>query len=496
MPRFQVSEGKSICISFVIPMVLRLLPEIIAGPYPIGFDTVVYTSIIKRGIGVNLSYAPLLYLILIAVELLTRVDSFLLIKVSGAILYGLVGVAVFYFARHYLVWNTWKSLVASLFLTFQFVSLRISWDHFKNELGIIFLLFALPELKRLSSRKSNIKFAILSFLATLSHQLVSATLLFVVWGISVLNFTKSRSYKAFKPVLITLPAFIFLAIGTFLPSLLPRITQRLGLLHSSPLMARVGPIFNYLGEPNPWYPSNSYWLLFNEAWTLFLFGYALILFFVMIGFWFEPTLSFWTISLLIGSFSCLISPHAALSLSHRWMFMLVYPFSFYAVNGIERLQVRLNALKIMHRKTIPLTMVFLILFAVIALIYAAYPIPLLKNETGNRYIPPTMLQSSIALNDIPDTIKALEWLNEHMDNTSCVLVEERFLGWALIVLNANKNIVTYPVHLSPNNALDMALNAGFKKIYLLWYTSPTSIDVSIFKEVYIRGRTAVYIFTG
>lgn len=44
------------------------------------------------------------------------------------------------------------------------------------------------------------------------------------------------------------------------------------------------------------------------------------------------------------------------------------------------------------------------------------------------YIPTNMVRSSIDLRDIPDTLNVMKYLDGRMNNSSCVLLEERFRG--------------------------------------------------------------------
>jgi len=45
-----ISYWKDLILSFVLGFAVRLIPEVLSYPYPLGFDTVSYVAMIKSGI--------------------------------------------------------------------------------------------------------------------------------------------------------------------------------------------------------------------------------------------------------------------------------------------------------------------------------------------------------------------------------------------------------------------------------------------------------------
>lgn len=91
--------------AFLFPLAVRSIPEFLAGPDPLGFDTVfLYAPFAKvvatEGLGAALERlgatrsAPLLYLFL-GVGALSGAEPFLLTKVAGPILQGLREIQLF-----------------------------------------------------------------------------------------------------------------------------------------------------------------------------------------------------------------------------------------------------------------------------------------------------------------------------------------------------------------------------------------------------------------
>jgi len=75
----------------------------------------------------------------------------------------------------------------------------------------------------------------------------------------------------------------------------------------------------------------------------------------------------------MGSLNALVTPFAALFLWERWMFMLVYPFTFYATNGVEKFLGNRNRNQLRQAEAlIALTVIMGILFISLP---TAFPIP-------------------------------------------------------------------------------------------------------------------------
>ena len=170
---------------FLLGFSVRLIPELLSWPYPIGFDTIYYGARIKSGViwyhwSEFFSRTWLLYAILIPIYNLVKGDPFVLLKFTAPVLYGLNACGIYYFARKGLNWDFKRSLLAVFFFVFQLASLRISWDLYRNTLGLGILLFALPFIKDLENKKSFILFMALSVLVVLGHELVSVILFAVI----------------------------------------------------------------------------------------------------------------------------------------------------------------------------------------------------------------------------------------------------------------------------------------------------------------------------
>ena len=126
--------------SFLVGLAVRLVPELLAWPLPIGFDTIYYAFVMKNGVvwanwTSSLTSTWLLSAFTVPLYGLTQVDPFLLLKAVAGVLFGLNVAGMYWFARKTLGWSLGMGLAAGAFFALQLASLRISWDLLDNALG-------------------------------------------------------------------------------------------------------------------------------------------------------------------------------------------------------------------------------------------------------------------------------------------------------------------------------------------------------------------------
>jgi len=182
------------------------------------------------------------------------------------------------------------------------------------------------------------------------------------------------------------------------------------------------------------------------------------------------------------------------------MDMLVYPFTFYAVNGIFRL------FRLCCRRGLRLGGILLAFSVLMLMVLSGFAFMSVRYENGGpfyspytiAYFPSTMLHNTVLLQDVDGTIKAFEWLNGHMDNRSVVLVQHALLGWALSHLDEKFHILYYVKDIK--SALTLSSELGFNKVYLVWWGVNTGwygLEVpSYFVHVHSFGRISIFKYVG
>lgn len=506
---FRLSDYYGLSVCFLAGFFVRLIPELLAFPHPVGFDTVYYAAIIKSGVvwshwSVFFTYSWLFPAISVLFHLIVGGDPFSLLKILAPVLFGLNVAGVFWFARKMLDWNVRLSLLAGVFFAFQLASLRISWDLLRNALGLGLLLFTLPFVKGLGSRRGFAVFVLLSLLSVFAHEYAAVTLLFIVFGLVLWSALKGEALQQNKRLLLAFsPALTVFLVGVWLRFFPVRYSVETNVINAGDVVyASVGRFFfltNYLSVKTSVDFYASYADLLLSVVALFLLLYLPCIFLVWKGFFKNRVLSLWSVLLLVGAFGCLVVPFCALEYWHRWMFMLVYPFTFYAVNHVgESLRDCGGGLCFGSKKAIGMVLVS----AVLGCVYLATPVLMSTVNVGIFALNPVNKYFSFAPTvpyvDVDDVVRAMKWLNGNMGVESCVVLQHAFLWWGKLYLDDVHVIVHFENDVY--SALDSAFEHGFGRVYFVWWNTPIGWYGVTVPEGFVRledfGRISVYEFTG
>jgi hypothetical protein len=479
---------------FILGFIVRSIPEILAYPYPISWDMLHYAYFMRTGIvwehWSSFFTSPwLLYAFIFPIHNQFGVDSFLLLKVAGPVLFGFNVCGVYWFAKSLLNWGTKKSFLAGCLFSLQLASLRISSEFLKNTLGLGLLLFTLPLIKRLNSKRGFATFILFSLLTVFAHEYAAVTLLVISLVLvlsGLLNREEKRIRLAKKLIVAILPASIIFLAGVYLrifpisyahpPTVVPNLVWV-----NDTTSQTYGPLFffvNYLGMNTGLDIYPNYLFLVLSVLALFALLYLPYFYLVWKGFFRNEIIDVWTGLLIVGSFGCLITPFFALDLWHRWMFMLVYPFTFYAVNGAEILFRRMPQHGTMLKKFRNFRnkiSLMILATALLGAIYLATPFLMVHVGFGIYSLYPTSRYFSSApavpYQDINGTISAMQWLKGHMHNNSCAVLQNAFATWARLYLENPQNIIAYINDVKL--AVDLALQKNYQKIYFVCWSNDT-----------------------
>lgn len=509
----KMTREKWLLVTFFSGFVIRLIPEVLAFPNPIGFDTVYYAARMKSCVvwphwSTLFTSAWLLHALIVPLYTLSNADPFLLLKIVAPLLYGLNVTGIYYFADKALSWDLKKSLFAGGFFVVQLASLRISWDLLRNTLGMGILLFTLPFINKLDSKRGIACFISLSLLTVFAHQYAAVTLLAIAVGSVFWRFVRRKQGRAnIRRILVVLPALTVFLAGIYLRIFPIRYVVETNIIGVGDVVrAAPGRLFfltNYLSVKTSvqYYP--TYWDLALHVTALFGLLYLPYLFLVWKGFFRNDVLDFWTALLLVGSFGCLVIPFFALDLWNRWMFMLVYPFTFYAVNGLETLLGKRNR-ENLHLGTSKLSgkMKGLILLTVLlGGFYLAIPVLMNTVNAENFSTPVSNYFSSaptVPYQDVDGVVQAMLWLDESMNNHSCVILHHAFREWGSLYLDKSHTIVVFSS--DAELALSKALEHGFSCVYLVWWNQNVGwYDITIpdgFEELQNFSRISVFEYVG
>ncbi len=479
-------------LAFAIPLIVRAIPEILMGPYLVGFDNVGYyvpNTITWLGNGVSfwslMSSAPLFYLLLMGITS-TGAPIVLTLKVLGPLLLGILGFVSYSYSNKVLSWSPKKSLVLALMSTLYFVALRISWDMFRSELALIFLFLTLIFLKKNGNTLRNgILLSLMMALTVISHQLI-AIIMFVIIIATIASFSFKKKKTELRQIIVcSIPAFCLFALIIYINYF----------VFSSPIM---GYTVDYAGGFESLAVASHPELIFNTLGFLAICYLPLV---PLLFFGFRRSkrniqLIAWMFWILIPLLIVMISPTTFFLggvLPFRWILLLTYPLSFYAVEGL--FAIKWNWYKIVYKIVVGFIIAFLSVgFLVLpnsgALEYfGSYP----------TYIPKSMLQNTLQLSDCQNTANALLWAQNNIPSNGYLLVHEAFYGWATLSFN-NSRLIPYFFG-SPTDALNkLQQEDNSNPLFLIWWVNGTgwygqSNVPSTFKELFQSGNIAIYQYS-
>jgi hypothetical protein len=501
------SVAKALAVVFLAGFLVRLVPELLAGAAPIGFDTVYYAAVMKSGVVWSnwssfFTSTWLLNAFTVPLYGVSLVDPFLLLKVVAPALYGLNVAGVYWVGRKMLGWDVKLCLVAAGLFAVQLAALRISWDLLRNTLGMGLLLFTLPFIGKMDSRRSFAAFAFLSLLTVFAHEYSGVILLFVVFGLVGWRFVRRRFGRSEAlTVLAVLPALAVFSTGMFLRFFPVNYgVQATALSTSEGAAGRFMFFADYLAVNDSVFHYPSYASLLVDVSLLFAILYLSYLFLVWKGFFRNGVLTAWTLLLLVGAFGCLVFPLFALDNWDRWMFMLVYPFTFYAASGLGRFFGGSGGGGVSgsRRRAV---YVALGVTLVLGCVYLATPVLMSTVQAGIFVLPSVSAHfcsaPAVPYQDVASVTEAVTWLDGTMGGNSCVIVNNVLELWSRMYLS--KSTVTIKFWNDAGLALNDAVGHGFGSVYFVWWNTDIGwYNVSVpaqFVALRDFGRISVYEFT-
>jgi hypothetical protein len=140
-------ESFLLILLFVIAAGIRLVPEIIAYPYPIGYDVINYylpvLSNYENYWPVISSQFPLYVILLHEIIIGTDYSPYVVVPLAAIIIYGFFSISVYTVSRNIFRLERDGSFFLSLFVIFQTALLRTAWDLHKDMLALTTMLFAI-----------------------------------------------------------------------------------------------------------------------------------------------------------------------------------------------------------------------------------------------------------------------------------------------------------------------------------------------------------------
>ena len=469
-------------LAFIVPLVIRIIPEILMGPYLVGFDTVSYyvpyNLIWLKDIWTFLGTAPFFYVVLMSFTSI-GIPVVVSLKVLSPLLLGLLGICVYFYASKTLSWSPRKSLLVVLFATLYFVALRVSFDMLRTELALTFLFVTIMFLKKNEHRfRNGVVLSIAMLSVVFAHQLVAVIMFAIVLATIIHLYLEKEMATFHRFIVCSVPAVVLFFVVVYAGM----VSSHFPLISDFPSQS-VGGHMGLFGFA-------SYGDLFVNTFGFLLFCYLPLLPFLVVGakrFKGNLQLKTWIFWILFSLLLILISPNVFFDvLPYRWILLLTYPLAFYATEAFIGL--KLNT----HKVGVVLVLATLSISFIVLPSNLAFP----YFNAFPSYIPTSMLQNTVPLSDCQDTVNVLQWIHDHMDNGSRLLVHDAFYGWASLSLDGDQ-LILYGYDNPADVALKLEENGLTCSLYMIWWRNGSGWHgqptvSSAFNIIYESGKMAAF----
>lgn len=409
--KFNKNGRNYILLIIVIAVVFRSLPELIAYPYPIGYDVINYyipfnTNFDKSWNMISNQF-PLYISLLHLVTTFTMLGPELVVRIVSILVFGIFSISVYQTSRRLLSLSVTESFLLALFVIFQVSILRTSWDLHRDMLALTTLLFAFAyglNNKNMSNRTfvSVIALCIISVMTDrMIGALLTASLVIycIVW--------KNR-----KCIILTTVSSIIFLIALFQGSN--------EIIHNLHFSTGLNP------NISTYNPANLLVLFIVTNLLLIPTG---IIGFLKAGY---ISLKIPLIMSLICSFSWVLMPFESGILPDRWTFVFSIFLAIFAGYGFIIL---IDSVSKSQRRKETLRFSYLIPFFLIGLFFAisssdnalSFYAPI--HEYVGQFSPMTMQYNSISIPESKSITLALDWINHNTPIGSNIFGNKHWRGW-------------------------------------------------------------------
>jgi len=429
-----------IVLVFLIGCVVRLLPELFAYPYPIGYDVVNYY------IPITTNYAnhwpqissefPFYVSILHAVHVSTGLNAYTVVVGFAIGIFGFFTVSIFLIARKMLKVDIKFALFITTFVIFQVAVLRTTWDLHRDVLAISIMLCVFILIRDGRREGWDWKFVfLLLFMCALI--VTTARIVGSVFVISLMIYSAIRKTRVV--ILCAIIASSLFAIELY-------ISQNISGIKT----------FGTLGVNNPQVDLSSYNP--KNLTYLFIVVDGLLIPTGIVGFKRLANGTLLKIPLLvsaIASFSWIVLPFDASLLADRWIILLGVFLSIFSAYGLCELvfKVKIRSVYQIHNFScyaarpfsIILISIILGIFVLMGITYEiapnASPYTLwygLGQSYVGSFVPSSMQFSSVHASDTKELITAIAWINKNTPQNSVIIGEKHWRGFMELYLKDHR----------------------------------------------------------
>ena len=432
---------KSLLFFFLLGCFLRIIPDLMAYPYPVGYDIINYYIPLADKLNTifqNDSFQFYQYLLYTFKSFIPLNPQGLMISLSS-ITYGLFSVSIYLLLKGL---NLKPTLFMTVFILFQISALRTTWDLQKDILALSFtfliIYLILEDRKAYFFNIRIIHFGIIISLVILTLLTDNMIGFLLIISLSI-YFAIKKDIKyiiSLTIIIISIISFLVVVDNTKNDSLINSINHIL-----------TGNI-----KENENYTPLNLGILFIMmnilSLPLFIYGLKYL----------HELLLYIPLSMaLLGSFTWIVLPYSAILLPDRWIIISGIFMSIFSSYGLIRLFSNYKD-KPNYKILLPIMSFYIIigLFYMILPYDYAFPIYGIFAEYTHFFVPSTMQFNSIDIVDNKDLSIAIDWLNNHTNPKSIIYGDSYLSGWMKMLLK-DKRIFQYNYTKSTGNGIHITL---------------------------------------
>ena len=457
--RLFTNEKYTILVVFTLCIALRAAPELVAYPYPIGYDVINYyiptiTNFEDRWDIVSKQF-PLYVTFLYLITITTGLPAYSVVVAVIIVMTGIFGISLFYLGRNLLKLGISHSAYIAIFAIVQLAVLRTTWDFHRDIFALTIMMFVFSLLVRKNAGwKPLALILVLTTLTVAADRMVGA--LFSV-SLVVYAIVTRRREVALTGIL---------AIGMFCAlTLSTQSTPDIKTITSTEIPQNNSELKEFYN------PANL--LIFFVVINGLLVAAAAIGFLNMKN----TLLKIPLLVCLMGSFSWLAFPENRYLLADRWIILAGIYLSVFAGYGILHLIRNL-------KKKFSIAGFILGAFAVLGVSYTVIPHDSASALYGiiglhSKNLPPVTMQfNSIDVEDNDDLLSTIAWINKNTEQDALIVGESHLRGFMELYLEDNR---TYHFSEDPQTFAETLMNLG-QQVYLIEFNS-TSSPIFVVKNI-------------
>ena len=457
--RLFTNEKYTILVVFILCIALRAAPELIAYPYPIGYDVINYyiptiTNFEDKWDTVSKQF-PLYVTFLYLISITTGLPAYSVVVAVIIVMTGIFGISLFYLGRNLLKLGISHSAYIAIFAIVQLAVLRTTWDFHRDIFALTIMMFVFSLLIRKNAGwKPLALILVLTTLTVAADRMVGA--LFSISLVVYAIVTRRREVALIG----------ILAIGMFCAlTLSTQSTPDIKTITSTEIPQNNSELKEFYN------PANL--LIFFVVINGLIVAAAAIGFLNMKN----TLLKIPLLVCLMGSFSWLAFPENRYLLADRWIILAGIFLSVFAGYGILHLIRNL-------KKRFTIAGFILGAFSVLGVSYAVIPHHSASALYGiiglhSRNLPPVTMQfNSIDVEDNDDLLSAIAWINKNTEQDALIVGENHLRGFMELYLEDNR---TYHFSEDPQTFAETLMNRG-QQVYLIEFNS-TSSPIFVVKDI-------------